>query len=97
MLLRLRRLAKAVGQDATVLWYACRHPGTPLMIKLASVLLAVYIVSPLDLIPDWIPLLGWLDDVGVLALGVSFLLRFVPAPALGDARDPQQRSDRRPP
>jgi uncharacterized membrane protein YkvA (DUF1232 family) len=69
-----------------VLWYACRNPSTPLLLKLAAVLLAVYTLSPVDLIPDWFAVIGWLDDVTLLAIGIPALLRFVPEPALQQAR-----------
>ncbi len=86
MLLRLGRLFRAVGREMIVLWYACRHPATPLRLKLAAILLALYVLSPLDLIPDWFAILGWVDDVTLLALGIPALLRFVPDQALRQAR-----------
>lgn len=85
MFLRLGRLFRAVGRDILVLWYACRHPGTPMRLKLAAALLALYVVSPVDVIPDWFAILGWVDDVTLLALGIPALLRFVPAEALQQA------------
>jgi uncharacterized membrane protein YkvA (DUF1232 family) len=86
MFLRLTRLLRAVGREIVVLWYACRNPSTPLLLKLAALLLAVYVLSPVDLVPDWLAVLGWLDDVTLLALGIPVLLRFVPAPVLQQAR-----------
>jgi uncharacterized membrane protein YkvA (DUF1232 family) len=86
MLLRLRRLFRAVGRDIVVLWYACRNPATPALLKLGAVLLALYIISPVDLIPDWLVVLGWIDDVTLLALGIPALLRLVPPHALDEAR-----------
>jgi len=86
MLLRLRRLIRVVGRDIVVLWYACRHPATPWLMKLGALLLAVYIISPVDLIPDWLAILGWIDDVSLIALGIPALLNLMPAPALHDAR-----------
>lgn len=86
MLLRLRRLFRAVGRDIVVLWYACRHPATPRLMKFGAVLLALYILSPVDFIPDWLAVLGWVDDVSLVALGIPALLTLVPEPALQDAR-----------
>lgn len=85
MLLRLRRFAKFLSRDAAVLWFACRNPATPPAVKIAAVLLGVYLISPVDLLPDWIPLLGLLDDVGIIALALGALLRFVPDSVLNDA------------
>lgn len=86
MLNRLRRIARLAGSEITVLWYACRHPSTPLGVKLLALLLGLYVISPVDLIPDAIPVLGWLDDATLLGFGVPALLRFVPADALADSR-----------
>lgn len=86
MFFRLGRLFRAVGRDIVVLWYASRHPATPLLMKFAALLLALYIISPIDLIPDWLALFGLVDDVGLIALGVPALLSLMPAQALDDAR-----------
>lgn len=86
MFFRLGRLVRAGGRNLLVLWYACRNPVTPLRLKLATLLLAVYLVSPVDLVPDWFMLLGWIDDVTLLALGIPAILRMAPASVLQDAR-----------
>lgn len=86
MLLRLRRLFRVVGRDIVVLWYACRHPATPWLMRLGALLLAVYIISPVDIIPDWLAFFGWIDDVSLIAFGIPALLNLMPAPALHDAR-----------
>jgi uncharacterized membrane protein YkvA (DUF1232 family) len=86
MFSRLQRIFRATGRDLAVLWYACRNPATPLAIKLGVGLLGLYLLSPIDLIPDALPVLGWIDDITVLAFAVPALLKLVPAPALRDAR-----------
>lgn len=85
MFLRLGRLFRAVGRDVVVLWYACRNPATPFRLKAIAVLLGLYLVSPIDIVPDWLALLGLVDDVTLLALGIPALLKFVPAGALHEA------------
>ncbi|WP_136417942.1 DUF1232 domain-containing protein [Herbaspirillum sp. ST 5-3] len=85
MLFRLGRLIRAVGRDIVVLWYACRNPATPAIVKLAAVLIALYVISPIDLIPDWLVVLGLVDDVTLVALGIPALLRLVPDHALQEA------------
>jgi len=86
MFFRLGRLLRVAGRDIVVLWYASRHPATPWLMKLAAVLLALYVPSPLDLIPDWLAVLGWIDDVSLIALGVPALLNLMPAHAVQQAR-----------
>jgi uncharacterized membrane protein YkvA (DUF1232 family) len=86
MLFRLGRLFRSAGRDIVVLWYACRHPETPLLPKLLAVLVAVYVLSPIDLMPDWLAVLGWIDDVSLLALGIPLLLFLVPEHARHHAR-----------
>jgi len=58
MFSRLRRLARVAGREVTVLWFACRHPATPRTVKLGAAFLAVYLLSPIDLVPDTLPVLG---------------------------------------
>ncbi|OGB24775.1 MAG: hypothetical protein A3I66_24655 [Burkholderiales bacterium RIFCSPLOWO2_02_FULL_57_36] len=86
MFLRLIRLFKLAGREAAVLWYACRNPATPLFIKIGALLLGVYMVSPIDFIPDALPILGWVDDVTLLAFAIPAILKLVPQAVLGEAR-----------
>jgi uncharacterized membrane protein YkvA (DUF1232 family) len=81
----LRRIGLA-GTDIAVLWYACRHPDTPRFVKMASIALLAYVISPIDLIPDALPVLGWIDDAALLAFGMPALIRMLPRTALNDAR-----------
>jgi uncharacterized membrane protein YkvA (DUF1232 family) len=83
-LLRLRMFFKAAGRDLLQLGYAWRHPSTPRSVKLGSLLLLAYVVSPIDVLPDWLPLLGITDDILVASLAVPFLLRKLPADARRD-------------
>jgi uncharacterized membrane protein YkvA (DUF1232 family) len=86
MLLRLGRLLKLTGREAAILWYACRDPLTPLPIKIGAALLAFYIVSPIDFIPDGLPVLGWADDVTLLAFIIPAILKLIPESVLREAR-----------
>ena len=69
-----------------VAWHAWRHPdlGWPGRLMLAA--MALYLISPVDLIPDGIPVLGWLDDFALIAFILPQLLKFLPATVLQDAR-----------
>lgn len=79
MFLRLTRWAKLIKKDVLTLWFACRDPATPVWIKALAGLVVAYALSPVDLIPDFIPILGLLDDAIIIPLGVMLLLRLLPA------------------
>ena len=76
-LLRLRTFLKSAGKEALILLWAFRHPATPGFVKLGTIFLALYAISPIDLIPDF-PGLGWLDDAAILMLGIPFLIKRLP-------------------
>jgi uncharacterized membrane protein YkvA (DUF1232 family) len=83
MFKRLALLWTLIRGDAHRLWLALRHPQAPLWLKLGVLGIVLYVVSPLDLIPDWLPLLGIADDLVMIPLAVRFLLNRLP-PALRD-------------
>ena len=70
-------------QELVTLWRAFFAPETPFVLKLLMLAVPLYLVSPLDLIPDVVPVLGWLDDAIVIPLLVSWIVRMLPqrAPA----------------
>ena len=68
-----------VRGDARRLWFALRHPAAPGWLKGATVLLLLYLLSPLDLVPDALPVIGVLDDLVLLPLAVHWLLSRLPA------------------
>ena len=84
--LRIFRLIQLLGREAVVLWYACRHPQTPVLVKLLAAAIAVYVVYPVDILPDLLPVLVWVDDVTLLGFAVPTLLKLVPRAAAADAR-----------
>jgi uncharacterized membrane protein YkvA (DUF1232 family) len=90
-LLRVRRLFKSAGREALVLWYACRHPGTPFTIKAASVLMLLYLFSPIDLLPDFALLFGLVDDLALIVMGIPFLVGRLPPEVAAQA---QAQADR---
>jgi len=73
-----------VRGDARWLWYALRHPLAPGWLKPSAALLLLYLVSPLDLIPDTIPIIGVLDDLVLLPLAVRWLLSKLPGALRAD-------------
>jgi uncharacterized membrane protein YkvA (DUF1232 family) len=88
--LSLRERAKerlgALKREALTLWFAARDPRTPLLAKLLAGAVAAYAFSPIDLIPDFIPVLGLLDDLLIVPLGVWAVVRLIPAPLLAEHR-----------
>ena len=73
--------ARRLRRDALMLWFARRHPDTPLLAKALCVLAVAYALSPIDLIPDFIPILGYLDDALLLPALVSGVPVWIPAVA----------------
>jgi len=74
--------AKSLKRDVVALWIAARDPRTPWLAKGIAAFVAAYALSsPIDLIPDFIPVLGYLDDLLVVPLGIAVALRLIP-PAL---------------
>jgi uncharacterized membrane protein YkvA (DUF1232 family) len=72
---RLSVLWAVIRGDARLLWLALKHPLSPGWLKPAVGLMALYVLSPVDLIPDVIPLLGLADDVVLVPLAIRFLLK----------------------
>jgi uncharacterized membrane protein YkvA (DUF1232 family) len=83
---RLKQWAKALRKDVLTLWFAGRHPGTPLAAKLLALALAAYAFSPIDLIPDFIPVLGYLDELILLPIGIYFCVRMIPRAVIEECR-----------
>jgi uncharacterized membrane protein YkvA (DUF1232 family) len=91
MFARLFLLFRSGGRELATLWFACRHHATPPVVKVGAVLLALYVLSPIDLITDFLPVIGWLDDVALIAMAVPALLKLVPPAVLDEARIRSQR------
>ena len=85
-LARLRAWASELKAQLLTLWFARSHPDTPWYAKALAVLVAAYAFSPIDLIPDFIPVLGYLDDAVIVPLGIWLALRLIPQHVLDDSR-----------
>ena len=83
---RLAEWAHALKRESLVLYYAARDPRTPWYAKVLAGLIVAYALSPIDLIPDFIPVLGYLDDLLLLPIGIWLALQLVPATVLAEAR-----------
>lgn len=82
----LKAWAKSIKRDAVALWLAARDPRVPWAAKLLAGAVAAYALSPIDLIPDFIPILGYLDDAILLPLGILLVVRMIPRPVMADLR-----------
>lgn len=83
---RLRGWAKALKRDVVALWIAARDPRVPWHAKAVAGAVAAYALSPIDLIPDFIPVLGYLDDLIIVPAGIWLALRLVPPPLMAELR-----------
>lgn len=81
-----RERARQLKRETYALYLAYRDPRTPWYARLWTALVVAYAFSPIDLVPDFIPLLGYLDDLLLLPLGVSLALRLIPPAVMADAR-----------
>jgi len=77
---------KALKRETFTLYLACRHPRVPWYAKLLALLVVGYALSPIDLIPDFIPVLGYLDDLVLIPLGLMLVIRMIPADVLAECR-----------
>lgn len=82
----LRSWARLVRRDVHALCLAGRDPRVPWHVKLLALAVAAYALSPIDLIPDFIPVLGYLDDVILLPLGILLVIRLIPPEILAEHR-----------
>lgn len=83
---RLRQWARLIKRDVTALWIAARDSRTPFVAKLVAVVIAAYALSPIDLIPDFVPVLGYLDDMIIVPLGIMLAVRLIPVALLEEFR-----------
>lgn len=86
MLTELRLRARQLKSEVFALYLALRDPRTPWYAKAFGALVVAYALSPLDLIPDFVPVLGYVDDVILLPLGIWLTLRMIPPGVLADSR-----------
>lgn len=78
--------AKRIKRDGVTLWFAGKHARTPKLVKLIGVLVVAYALSPIDLIPDFIPVLGYLDDVILLPILIWLTVKLLPSDVLLECR-----------
>ncbi len=86
MLERAKHWARIVRRDVAALLIAGRDRRTPLVARLVALGVAVYALSPIDLIPDFIPVLGYLDDIIIVPLGILLAIRLIPPALMAEFR-----------
>ena len=82
----IRRWARRIKRDVMSVYFAARDPRTPWAVRMLAFAVAAYALSPIDLIPDFIPILGYLDDLLIVPLGLLLVMKFTPEAVLADAR-----------
>ena len=86
LLSRAKQWARTIKRDVHALWFAARDPRTPWYAKVLALAVAAYALSPIDLIPDFIPVIGYLDDVAIIPLGVLLVVRVIPPEVMDECR-----------
>jgi len=87
MLDRWKRWAHIIKRDAHALYFAARDPRVPWYVKALAIVVAAYALSPIDLIPDFIPVLGYLDDLLIVPAGIALVVRLTPPDILAEHRE----------
>jgi len=91
MIAILRRWATALKRDALTVWLIARDPRVPWYVKALALVVAGYAFSPIDLIPDFVPVLGYLDDLIIVPLGLWLVVRLTPPELVVELRGEAER------
>ena len=83
-------------RDTYAVYLACRDPRTPWYAKVFAGGVVAYALSPIDLIPDFIPVLGYVDDLILVPLGIALAVKMIPEPVLADCREMARNASARP-
>jgi len=87
LLARAQDWARRVKRDAVAVYFAARDPRTPMLARWLALAIAAYALSPIDLIPDFIPILGYLDDLLIVPVGLLMVIRMLPPEVLAASRE----------
>jgi uncharacterized membrane protein YkvA (DUF1232 family) len=96
LLAQAKQWARALKRDVVALWVAARDPRTPWYAKATAGAVAAYALSPIDLIPDFIPVLGYLDDLVIVPLGIALAISLIPSNLMAEYRSEAARREGRP-
>jgi uncharacterized membrane protein YkvA (DUF1232 family) len=89
---QVREWARAIKRDVLVVYLVARDSRVPWPVKVLAAAVAAYALSPIDLIPDFIPVVGYLDDLVIVPLGILAVVKLVPAEVLAELRRDAERS-----
>lgn len=92
----LKAQAQQLKQHTLTVYFTARDPRTPLLVRVLALIVAAYALSPIDLIPDFIPVIGYLDDLLLVPLGLALVLRLAPEAVVASARLKAQQLANRP-
>ena len=81
-----KKWAREIKRDVVAVYFAARDSRTPIWLRLLAATVAAYALSPIDLIPDFIPVLGYLDDLLIVPIGLLIVVRYLPPEILAEAR-----------
>ncbi|WP_396581928.1 DUF1232 domain-containing protein [Guyparkeria halopsychrophila] len=96
MLSNAKQWARLIKRDVLAVWLAARDPRTPWLAKILALMVAAYALSPIDLIPDFIPVFGYLDDLIIVPLGILAVVRLIPDEVMTEHREMASRITERP-
>ena len=91
-----KRWSRIIKQDVHAVWLAARDARTPWFAKAVALFVAAYAVSPIDLIPDFIPVFGYLDDIIILPLGIMLVVKLIPSNVMNELRETAAKATKRP-
>ncbi|TDM11940.1 YkvA family protein [Macrococcus lamae] len=83
---QLKKFARQMKRQMLTLYFAAQHKDMPFLLKILALLIVSYAISPIDLIPDFIPLIGIIDDLILLPVGIYICYRLIPPHVLREAR-----------
>jgi uncharacterized membrane protein YkvA (DUF1232 family) len=93
---RIKNWARRLTRDVHAIYLASRDPRVPWYAKVLAVAVAGYALSPIDLIPDFIPVLGYLDDLVIVPLGIWLVIRLIPEEIMSEYRSIADKAGQRP-
>ncbi len=96
MLEALKRWSRLLKRNVHAVFLAVRDPRVPWFAKMLGIAIIAYALSPIDLIPDFIPVLGYLDDLIIVPLGIALVIRLIPADVMAEHIEQADAADRPP-
>ena len=96
MLDRIKSWSYVIKRDVHAIYLASRDPRVPWYAKAVGIAVAAYALSPIDLIPDFIPVLGYLDDLIIVPLGIALVVRLIPSDVMAEHRTQAAAAQNRP-